>query len=456
MRRIFGRIIETLMDFVKSHVQDIEKDLLWLENLIQYQLGKASEELIHHIENEGGISPPIFGDIGFYGQNLALWKPTAIERGLLIIGAALYFKPHVFDPLIKAAKDFNFTETRIGGIIGTAQSPFLPTGETAIFLLTNGSVQERMQVLHCLTQEHWLFAKAILVFDYKEPNLPLSFQPFSLSSDYMEIFSKGVATKPNYSSQFPASLVNTNMEWSDLVISKELIREIRDIELWLEYEETLFGEMDLGHKIKEGYKVVFYGPSGTGKTLVAGLIGKKYNRDVYRIDLSQLSSKYIGETEKNIGNLFKQARNKNWILFFDEGESLFGKRTQSGQSNERYGNQQVGFLLQQMEDHPGVLILATNLKSTIDEAFLRRFQKMIYFEAPDFEYRFDLWKKALNGTLPLADDIDLRVVAKEYKLVGGQIVNIVKQIILRELGANSEVIRLKTLEEAIAEEERKN
>lgn len=435
---------------------DIETDLLWLENLIQYQLGNASEGLIDRIENQGEILPPIIPKGGFYSDNLQIWNPSAVERGLIVIGLALYFKPRIFDPLLKAAKDYNYTETRLGGIIGTAQTPFVPTGETAIFLLTNGSVEERMLVLNCLNQEHWLFEKGILLFEYKEPGLPITFQPFSLSSDYMEIFSKGVATKPNYSSQFPASLVKSNMEWSDLVVSKELIKEIRDIELWLEYEERLFGEMGLGRKIKEGYKVVFYGPSGTGKTLVAGLIGKKYHRDVYRIDLSQLSSKYIGETEKNIDNLFKQARNKNWILFFDEGESLFGKRSQSGQSNERYGNQQVGFLLQRMEDHPGVVILATNLKSSIDEAFLRRFQKMIYFEAPDFEYRLDLWKKALEDTLPLADDVDLRLISKEHKLVGGQIVNIVKQIILRELGAQSGIIRLKTLEEAIAEELRKN
>lgn len=440
----------------KSPTSDIEVDLIWLENLIQYQLGKASNELIDRIENNGEILPPALSEGGFYSDNLLSWNPSEVERGLIVIGLALYFKPSIFDPLLKTAKDFNYTETHLGGVIGTAQTPFVPTGETAIFLLTNRSVEERMLVLHCLNQEHWLFEKGILLFEYKEPGLPLTFQPFYLSSDYMEIFSKGVATKPNYSSQFPASLVKTNMEWSDLVVSKELIKEIRDIELWLEYEQRLFGEMGLGRKIKEGYKVVFYGPSGTGKTLVAGLIGKKYDRDVYRIDLSQLSSKYIGETEKNIDNLFKQARNKNWILFFDEGESLFGKRSQTGQSNERYGNQQVGFLLQRMEDHPGVVILATNLKSSIDEAFSRRFQKMIYFEAPDFENRLDLWKKALEGTLPLADDVDLRLISKEHKLVGGQIVNIVKQIILRELGAKSEVIRLKTLEEAIAEEERKN
>jgi SpoVK/Ycf46/Vps4 family AAA+-type ATPase len=134
---------------------------------------------------------------------------------------------------------------------------------------------------------------------------------------------------------------------------------------------------------------------------------------------------------------------------------LFGKRTQSGQSNERYGNQQVGFLLQKIEDHPGVVILATNLKGSIDEAFLRRFQKMIYFEAPDEIYRLELWKKALEGTMELSSDIILKQIAKDYKLVGGQIVNIIKQVILRELGSQNNVIRLKTLIGAIEDELRK-
>jgi SpoVK/Ycf46/Vps4 family AAA+-type ATPase len=186
------------------------------------------------------------------------------------------------------------------------------------------------------------------------------------------------------------------------------------------------------------------------------LLGKKHGLDVYRIDLSQLSSKYIGETEKNIANLFKQARNKSWILFFDEGESLFGKRTSSGGNNEKYANQQVGFLLQMIEDHPGVVILATNLKSSIDEAFLRRFQKMIYFESPDDTQRLELWQKALNLDLLIDSDIDLKKIAKDYLVVGGQIVNIVKQASLRALGNNNGVISQKILLQCITEELKKN
>ncbi len=116
-----------------------------------------------------------------------------------------------------------------------------------------------------------------------------------------------------------------------------------------------------------------------GKSLTASLLGKSANMDVYRIDLSKVVSKYIGETEKNLSNIFDMAENKDWILFFDEADALFGKRTSASDSKDRYANQEVADLLQRIEDFPGIVILATNLKSNLDEAFARRFQSMIYF-----------------------------------------------------------------------------
>ena len=117
--------------------------------------------------------------------------------------------------------------------------------------------------------------------------------------------------------------------------------------------------------LKAGYRTLFYGPPGTGKTLCATLIGKKNGMDVYRIDLSMIVSKYIGETEKNLANVFDQAENRNWILFFDEADALFGKRTSTNTSNDRHSNQEIAYLLQRIEDFPGTVVLATNLKSKL-------------------------------------------------------------------------------------------
>ena len=131
----------------------------------------------------------------------------------------------------------------------------------------------------------------------------------------------------------------------------------------------VMNDWGLARKIKPGYRALFYGPPGTGKTLTATLIGKASGRDVYKVDLSMIVSKYIGETEKNLSKLFDTAQNKNWILFFDEADALFGKRTAANSSNDRYANEQTAYLLQRVEDFPGIVILSSNLRANMDDAF---------------------------------------------------------------------------------------
>jgi SpoVK/Ycf46/Vps4 family AAA+-type ATPase len=157
----------------------------------------------------------------------------------------------------------------------------------------------------------------------------------------------------------------------------------------------------MGKQIAPVYRALFYGPSGTGKTLTATLLGKEFSREVYRVDLSQVISKYIGETEKNLEKIFVQAENKNWILLFDEADALFGKRTQTKSSNDKYANQEVSYLLQRVENFNGLIVLASNFKNNIDDAFLRRFNSIINFTKPNVEERLELWTKALpkNATI---------------------------------------------------------
>lgn len=185
--------------------------------------------------------------------------------------------------------------------------------------------------------------------------------------------------------------------------------------------------------LKAGYRTLFYGPPGTGKTLCATLIGKKNGMDVYRIDLSMIVSKYIGETEKNLANVFDQAENRNWILFFDEADALFGKRTSTNTSNDRHSNQEIAYLLQRIEDFPGTVVLATNLKSNIDEAFSRRFQSIIYFPMPDQDLREELWRRMLPSSWLPADADKMIRMAATYELSGGSISNVIRRCALRLL-----------------------
>lgn len=186
----------------------------------------------------------------------------------------------------------------------------------------------------------------------------------------------------------------------------------------------------LSRILKAGYRSLFYGPPSTGKTLAATLIGKKNNMDVYQVDLSMIVSKYIGETEKNLAKVFDLAENRNWILFFDEADALFGKRTSANTSNDRHANQEVAYLLQRIEDFPGTVILATNLRSNIDEAFSRRFQSVIYFPMPSKELRAELWRKMLPEEWIGENSEELVEVASESELSGGSITNVVRRCAL--------------------------
>ena len=195
--------------------------------------------------------------------------------------------------------------------------------------------------------------------------------------------------------------------------------------------------------------------SGTGKTMTATLLGKTTGREVYRVDLSMIISKYIGETEKNLAKIFDVAEHKNWILFFDEADSLFGKRTVANSSNDRHANQQTGYLLQKIEDFAGIIILASNLNDNIDSAFSRRFQSMVHFKMPDVQERYELWQQAFSGKCKLAPDIDLYKIAENYELSGGAIINILRYCALAAIQRGGDVALKEDVVAAIKKEFRK-
>jgi SpoVK/Ycf46/Vps4 family AAA+-type ATPase len=179
--------------------------------------------------------------------------------------------------------------------------------------------------------------------------------------------------------------------------------------------------------------------------LTATLLGKACHLDVYRIDLSLVVSKYIGETEKNLSRVFDLAENKNWILFFDEADALFGKRSQTSDSHDRYANQEVSYLLQRIEDFDGLVILCSNYKNNIDEAFFRRFQLVIDFELPDFYQRLKVWENALHGEFEYESSIDLRELAEQQELSAAAIVNVLHFCLLKSLARNEKKIRQKDI-----------
>ncbi|MDH3970079.1 MAG: ATP-binding protein, partial [Rhodospirillales bacterium] len=209
--------------------------------------------------------------------------------------------------------------------------------------------------------------------------------------------------------------------------------QIEEISTWIEHGETLMNDWGMAPKLRPGYRSLFYGPPGTGKTMTACLLGKATGRDVYKIDLSLVVSKYIGETEKNLAKVFDQAQHKGWILFFDEADAFFGKRSEIKDAHDRYANQEISFLLQRVETFDGIAILASNLRENLDEAFTRRFESIIYFPMPRPEERQRLWRQGFSPKAQLAESLDMEKVAREHELSGGSVMNVIRHASLQAL-----------------------
>ncbi|MBL9015152.1 MAG: ATP-binding protein [Myxococcales bacterium] len=220
-----------------------------------------------------------------------------------------------------------------------------------------------------------------------------------------------------------AQRIPTGFSWDDLVLPKDTLDALKEVVRFGRYKAFLLEEWGFAKKLPygRGVSAILAGPPGTGKTMVAQLLARELGYDLYRIDLSQVVNKYIGETEKNLARIFDEAESSHAVLFFDEADSLFAKRTEVKSSNDRYANLEVNYLLQRMETYDGVTLLATNLEQGLDEAFKRRVRFSVQFELPEEEERRLLWRSMFPPSVPLAPDIDWDMIAGKFEMAGGYI-----------------------------------
>ncbi len=214
--------------------------------------------------------------------------------------------------------------------------------------------------------------------------------------------------------------------WDDLILPPEQMTQLHEMSARLRYSHVVQDEWGFGEAMpnSSGISALFAGDSGTGKTLSAEVIAKDLGLVLYKIDLSAVVSKYIGETEKNLSVIFTTAQSSNAILFFDEADALFGKRSEVKDARDRYANIEIAYLLQQIEAYDGVVIMATNFRQNLDDAFTRRLDFLVDFPFPDAEYRRRLWEAHFPARTPVAADVDFAEVAERYRLAGGNIRNV--------------------------------
>lgn len=224
-----------------------------------------------------------------------------------------------------------------------------------------------------------------------------------------------------------ARKIEPRYTWHDIVLPDDQRNILEEIVATVRGRPVVLEEWGLGKKLtaSDGVTVLFAGPPGTGKTMAAEVIASELQLDLYKIELSSLVSKYIGETEKNLERIFKEAESSNAILFFDEADAIFGKRSEVKDAHDRYANIEVSYLLQRMEAYDGVTILATNLRANLDDAFTRRLSFAVDFPFPDEHYRELIWQTLFPPTVPRADGLDLNLLAKRFRLAGGSIRNII-------------------------------
>jgi SpoVK/Ycf46/Vps4 family AAA+-type ATPase len=221
--------------------------------------------------------------------------------------------------------------------------------------------------------------------------------------------------------------IEPRYSWADMVLPDTKLNQLRSIANRIKYRPVVHRDWGFGdkHTRGKGLTVLFTGPPGTGKTMAAEILARELSLNLFQIDLSTVVSKYIGETEKHLSSIFNEAEMTQSLLFFDEADSLFGKRTEVKDAHDRYANMEVNYLLQRIEQYQGLVVLSTNMQRNVDEAFLRRMQEVVEFPFPDESLREQIWRAHFPPNAPKSSDIDFGFLARQFKLSGGHIRNVV-------------------------------
>ena len=438
-----------MTDPAQTAVAAVSAELRWLGALIDSRLRAFLSDAPHD------PPPPPAPAAGSPLAEIVAQAPLdADARVVLALALAPALDAAALDPFFvrNAALERPFTE--FGGAYAASQGGFRPTVETALFLIGGRELSGRVRAARLFAPDHPLRRQGLVALETggeagaADPRL-------TAPADAVAHLTTGRPSRPDLSPDFPARRLTTALDWDDLVQAPEVLDELEHILAWVANERRLMDDWGLRRSLTPGYRALFYGPPGTGKTLAATLLGKRVGQDVYRIDLSMVVSKYIGETEKNLAGVFDRAESRHWVLFFDEADALFGARTAASSANERHANQEVAYLLQRIEACPALVILATNLRGALDDAFNRRFQSMIGFRKPTAAQRRRLWGHVTGGGMPLAEDVDLDALAAAHPLVGGAIVNVARHAGVLALRRGREVVTRADIEAGVVAEMRK-
>lgn len=431
---------------------DLEQELAWFARVLdaRFKSYLGPEDEARDIFE---VAPPdLSRSESEYAKFLQYYRFSFAERFAVLLGLVPHIRPQLLDVFFTKNRTFDRPFAEFGGKREAEDSGFVPTGETLIFILAGNNLEIRFALQALFDRGHPFAKHHILHLSTARSGASRMKAPLVLSEEYVSFFTAGHALRPDFGANFPARHIETQLDWKDLVLHPGTRRQIEEIETWIRHGRTLMDDWGMAPKLRPGYRVLFYGEPGTGKTMTASMLGKAAGRDVYKVDLSLVVSKYIGETEKNLSKIFDQAEHKYWILFFDEADALFGKRSETKDAHDRYANQEVSFLLQRIESFDGIAILSSNLRENLDKAFTRRFESVIFFPMPRPEERLKLWTQGFSPKAELDEGVDLERIAREYPLSGGSIMNVIRFVSLQVLKERGRKITFEDIAQAVRRE----
>ncbi|WP_421863052.1 ATP-binding protein [Motiliproteus sp.] len=437
----------------RLNAEALEQELQWLAQILEARLEayfySDTEPLHFRFDRLPPPSLPANANLTRLIEKLRL-EPA--QRLILVLVITPYVRPQMLDVLFARNKLTERGHTEFGGLQSQGHGGFLPSIETALFLLAGDALEERFKANPYLEPGSELFRRGLIQSHSLGPQEPWTSAALTMPKDIQDHLTTGCPFKPAFNADFPARKISTKRRWEQLILPQLVLAQLQEIADWVKYRDVLMDDWQMEDRLTPGYTALFHGSPGTGKTLSASLLGHYCGRDTYKIDLSLMVSKYIGETEKNLARIFDTAENKEWILFFDEADALFGKRTQVDDSRDRYANQEVSYLLQRIEDFHGVVILASNLKTNIDDAFIRRFQNLISFPMPAASERLKIWRQSFSSKVDFDPDVDLGLIAERYEVSGGTIMNVVRHCSLAAISRRTTRISQFDIEQGLKRE----
>ncbi|MFT4924938.1 MAG: hypothetical protein ACI8WB_001028 [Phenylobacterium sp.] len=403
----------------------LEQDMDWLQRCIGVRMAQFIDPAQPVAAPPAAPVLPVTTEHSSpYVRFVQRYQLNNTERQIVLMALAPELKPQLLDVFLLKNSDTGCGFSEFGGFRLDSFGGFLPDVRSALFVLAGQNLEQQLDHMAFFAQGCKLFTEDILRSRHDNA-IPYSHHRLQLSEVALEQILLG-QTVPGLADDFPAKAISTPLTWAHLVLSDNTREQLKELTSWIKMKDKWGGDPVMAQSLFQGYRCLFYGPSGTGKTLTASLLGKTAGLPVYRVDPAQLVSKYIGETEKNLEQVFKMAERQNWILFFDEADALFSQRTGVSNANDRHANQQVAYLLQRIETSSTVVILATNLKQNIDSAFARRFQSVVHFPLPDAAQRGKLWRNLFGRSWQFEPQINFKQLGQQYDLTGGAMNNVIR------------------------------